>query len=89
MAKKWTNRNTPGALHFVTGNILDRKRIFTQEKYCKAFLKEVQNRRAAGDCKVIAFVLMPDHIHLIVNPRDGDIQTSMGLLKSFSAKKLV
>ena len=32
---------------------------------------------------------MPDHFHLIVNPRDGDIQTWIGELKSFSAKKLV
>ena len=32
---------------------------------------------------------MPDHFHLIANPKDGDIQTAMGTLKSFSAKRIV
>jgi putative transposase len=89
MAKKWTNRNMAGALHFVTGNVLDRKQIFKHEKYCRAFLEEVHARRENRDCKVIAFVVMPDHIHLIVNPREGDIQASMGILKSLSAKKII
>jgi len=33
--------------------------------------------------------LLLDHIHLILNPRDGDIQTHIGILKSFTAKRLV
>jgi len=78
-----------GALHFVTGNIRDRRPIFTSDKYCRAFLEELQDHRAARDCKLIAFVLMPDHMHLIVNPKGGDIQESMGVLKSLSAKKIV
>ena len=41
------------------------------------------------ESKLICFVVMPDHFHLIVNPRDGDIQTWIGELKSLSAKRLV
>lgn len=89
MGKKWKNRNMPGALHFVTGNVLDRKPIFKTDKYCQAFLEELQELRANRACKIIAFVLMPDHIHLIANPKDGDIQTATGIRKSFSAKSIV
>jgi REP element-mobilizing transposase RayT len=32
---------------------------------------------------------MPDHFHLIVNPRDGEIQSWMGELKSRTARRLV
>jgi REP-associated tyrosine transposase len=32
---------------------------------------------------------MPDHFHLIVNSRDGDIQGFCGALKSLGAKKIV
>ena len=32
---------------------------------------------------------MPDHFHLIVNPRDGDIQGFAAALKSLTAKKMV
>ncbi len=29
MARKWSNLNLPGALHYVTGNFLDRTPVFT------------------------------------------------------------
>jgi putative transposase len=88
MAKKWSNRNLPGALHFVTGNVRDRYPIFRQEKACRAFLEEFQILKLKRDCRLIAFVIMPDHFHLIVNPRDGKIREWTGALKSLSAKRL-
>ncbi len=89
MAKKWTNRNLSGALHFVSGNIRDRRPVFKYEKYCRAFLEELQDLRTKGIFKLIAFVLMPEHFHFVANPQNGDIQTATGMLKSFSAKRIV
>ena len=89
MSKKWTNQNLPGALHFVTGNVLNRRQIFRQEKNCIAFLQELQDLRTSHECKVIAFVIMLEHFHLILNPRDGDIQSHTGILKSLSAKQII
>jgi hypothetical protein len=42
-----------------------------------------------GRYKLIAFVLMLDHFHLIINPPDGDIQSAMRDLKGFSARAIV
>ena len=89
MSKKWSNRNLAGALHFVTGNVDKRLPIFCNESACRAFLEECQNLKTKRECKLIAFVIMPDHIHLIVNPRDGNIKEWLGALKSLSAKRLV
>lgn len=89
MAKKWHNKNLPGALHFVTGVILKRQQIFRNAKYCRAFLSALQDLRKNHECKLIAFVLMLDHLHLILNPKNGDIQTATGILKSFSAKAII
>jgi len=89
MAKKWTNRNLSGALHFVSGNIRDRRPVFKYDKYCRAFLEELQDLRTKGKCKIIAFVLMPEHFHFVANPKNGDIQTATGILKCFSAKRIV
>src|SRR5687768_2158774 len=88
MAKKWSNRNLPGALHYVTGNVDQRREIFRQEANCIAFLEELQSLRKKREAKLICFVVMPDHFHLIVNPRDGDIQAWTGALKSLTAKRL-
>ena len=89
MAKKWSNKNLPGALHFVTGNVLNRKAIFRRDLACTAFLKELQYLRTEHQCKVIAFVVMPDHGHCILNPQNGNIQQATGILKSLSAKRIV
>jgi len=89
MAKKWTNENLPGVLHYVTGNVDKRRRIFKSDTNCIAFLEELRAVRQRHESKLICFVIMPEHFHLVTNPRDGDIQTWVGELKSFSAKSLV
>jgi REP-associated tyrosine transposase len=89
MAKKYTNRNLAGVLHYVTGNVEQRRPIFGKDNNCIAFLEEMQALRLKLESKLICFVVMLDHFHLIVNPRDGDIQAWIGELKSKSAKRLV
>jgi len=89
VARKWSNINLPGALHFVTGNVLNRTRIFTDSSLCHAFLDELKSLNQAWPSKLIAYVLMPDHFHLISNPRDGRIKEFIGALKSLSARRIV
>jgi len=89
MARKWSNQNLPGALHFVTGNLLDRIPVFKQEACCYAFLKTCGDLMNEWPSKMIAYVLMPDHFHLVVNPRDGRITQLIGALKSLSARRIV
>ena len=89
MARKWSNQNLPGALHFVTGNLLDRIPVFKQDASCRAFLDVCATLMNQWPCKLTAYVVMPDHIHLIVNPRDGHIRGFVGALKSLSAKHIV
>jgi putative transposase len=88
MARKWSNLNIPGALHYVTGNFLDRLPIFTQEECCKSFIDILSDLLAEWPCKLIAYVLMPDHLHLIVNPEDGRIIEFTGKLKSLAARAI-
>ena len=89
MARKWSNLNLPGALHFVTGNFLDRTKVFTEPACCHSFLEELHATNQKWPSKLIAYVLMPDHFHLISNPRDGRIKEFVGELKSLSAKVIV
>jgi len=88
MTRKWSNQNLPGALHFVTGNIIDRIPIFKDEQYCNGFLEELRGQLTKGPSKLISWVLMPEHFHLIVNPQDGDIKGFVGSLKSLTANRL-
>jgi REP element-mobilizing transposase RayT len=89
MARKWTNLNLPGALHFVTGNRFEPAPVFTDPACCNAFLSELCTLNKRWPSKLIACVLMPDHFHQISNPRDGRIKEFIGALKSLSAKGIV
>jgi REP element-mobilizing transposase RayT len=88
MARKWSNQNLPGALHFVTGNFLDRIPVFKQEACCQSFIDNLATFLNEWPCKLIAYVLMPDHLHMIVNPKDGRIKEFTGKLKSVVAREI-
>jgi putative transposase len=89
MARKWSNLNLPGALHYVTGNCINRLPVFTEPECCRAFLKEFETINKSWPAKLITYVLMPDHFHLISNPRDGRIIEFCRDLKSNAAKAIV
>jgi putative transposase len=89
MARKWSNLNLPGALHFVTGNCINRIPVFTEPECCKAFLEQLKSLMRNWPAKLIVYVLMPDHFHLIANPRDGRIREFCRDLKSKGAKAIV
>lgn len=89
MGRKWTNQNSAGVLHFVTGNFLDRQRIFLQPQCCIAFLRILKATIQSWPSKLVVYVLMPDHFHLICNPRDGRIREFCRDLKSFAGKCIV
>ena len=89
VARKWSNQNLPGALHFVTANFLNRLPIFKDKACCESFISTLTTLLDEWPCKLIAYVLMPDHTHFIVNPRDGRIKEFTGKLKSLSAIAIV
>ena len=89
MAKKWTNKNLAGVLPYVTGNIDKRREIFRSAANCIAFLEELQAIRRKYGSRLVCFVLMPDHFHLIVNLVDGRIRSWIQELKSLTAQRLV
>jgi REP element-mobilizing transposase RayT len=68
---------------------LDRTPVFTDPHNCRVFLAELEKLNGSWPCKLICYVLMPDHLHMIVNPRDGRIKEFTGLLKAVSAKAIV
>ena len=42
MARKWSTLNLPGALHYFTGNFLNRLPVFTEDLCCQAFIDELR-----------------------------------------------
>src|SRR6476660_7655445 len=89
MGKKWKNRNLSGALHYITANCNKRARVFETEGNSVLFFEVIRELKERRPFKLIAYVVMPDHCHLIVNPSDGAITDLTGALKGMSARRII
>lgn len=55
---------------FVTTNTAGRRRLFQVESNAELLLNVLREDRAKGRYRLHAFVLMPDHIHLLLTPAE-------------------
>jgi putative transposase len=48
-----------------------RSRLFVVESHVRLFFKTIYGYRRAGQFQLHAFVVMPEHVHLLITPADG------------------
>jgi putative transposase len=70
----------PGTF-FVSTQTQDRHPIFRKEGNAELFLETLQHYRREGNYRLHAFVVMPDHIHLLLTPTDITLERAMMLIK--------
>ena len=67
---------------FVTSVAASRRRLFQVESTALLFMEVLSHNRARGRFQLHAFVLMPDHIHLILTPaQDISLEKAMQFIK--------
>jgi putative transposase len=72
----------PGAgTYFVTSVTSGRRRLFQVAAHAELFLKTLQLYRKQGHYKLHAFVVMPDHVHLLLTPQGETIERVMAFIK--------
>jgi putative transposase len=59
---------SPPGTYFVTFSTWQRRRLFVVESYVRLFLKTLYGYRRDGRYELHAFVLMPEHVHLMLTP---------------------
>ncbi|MFY9675777.1 MAG: transposase, partial [Terriglobales bacterium] len=71
----------PGT-YFVTLTTWNCRRLFQVENYARLFLKTLFHYRREGQYLLHAFVLMPDHVHLLHTPApDITVERAVQLIK--------
>jgi putative transposase len=65
---KPTRNLNPHGTYFVTFSTWQRHRLFVVESYVRLFLKTLYVYRRQGRFELHAFVLMPEHVHLLLTP---------------------
>jgi putative transposase len=76
-----------GQSYFVSTQTADRKPFFRHERWATLFLDVLDGYRGAFGLH--AFVLMPDHVHLLITPHES-LERAVQLIKggfSFRAKR--
>ena len=79
---KPTRMMSPPGTYFVTFITWQRRRLFVVEPYVKLFLKTLYRYRRHGRFQLHAFVLMPEHVHLMLTPAsDVTLERAIQLIK--------
>jgi REP element-mobilizing transposase RayT len=81
MTERFNRSGREGVLHYVTINIRDRRKAFISAANALAACLELRRHCDEYPARLIAYVVMPEHLHLIVNPRDGDINRFLSQFK--------
>ncbi|MEK6281006.1 MAG: transposase [Acidobacteriota bacterium] len=79
----------PNLVHYVTGVTHARVPIFRNEHACLLFIEALAATRLKEPFKLIGYVLMPDHFHLLANPLRLDISVIIGRLKGRAASLIL
>lgn len=75
------------ALHFVTSTTVNCIKIFDNEKYYKILIDAIKFYQTQNRIKIIAYVFLPNHFHMIV--QSNELVNIMKLIKSYSAKQII
>ena len=68
--------------YFITTVTANRRRLFQVEQNALLFLDVLHTHRTKGTLQLHAFVIMPDHAHLLLTPApDISLEKTMQLLK--------
>ena len=75
--------------HYVTGVTYARVPIFRRDEIYSLFIEALSETRFKDPFKLIGYVLMPDHFHLLANPIELNISKVVGKLKGRSASRIL
>lgn len=67
-----------------------RLKLFQKPEIARLFLDELRKWKQEHGVKVLAYVIMPDHVHMVLYPtRPMKIGKAIGELKSLSARQML
>jgi putative transposase len=79
-----------GTARFITFSCFRRFEYLTNKASCQAVVDELLFLRENHGVKLLGFVFMPDHVHLVLLPPDGlQLGRAIGQLKGRSSQRIL
>ena len=79
----------PNIVHYVTSVTYGRVPVFRNDHACSLVIDALSITRLKEPCKLIGYVIMPDHFHMLANPLGLDISIVTGRFKGRSASAIL
>ncbi|MHB8901101.1 MAG: transposase [Thermoguttaceae bacterium] len=71
--KRIKHYDEPGDFHELTFSCYHRWKLLTNNAWRVFLARAIDNAFIAEDCRLAAFVFMPEHVHLLMYPADGSV----------------
>jgi len=81
--------NDPNTFHYVTLVTHNRVPVFRSQQPCETLVDTLREVREKYPYKLIGYVIMPDHVHAIVNNRTDTISDWLRRVRGNSARKIL
>ena len=83
--------NTPGEPHELTYSCFRRRKFLSKDRTREYFIQAVRNARTTYGFHLWAYVIMPEHVHMIIFPPDEkyDVSTIQKSIKQSVARKAI
>lgn len=76
-----------GTARFITFSTYRRRPVLLADEACKTLASEINRMRLDLNIKLLGYVFMPDHVHLVLFPPDGsELGKIIGQAKARSAR---
>ena len=76
-------------VYFVTTHTWQRRALFQEEQPAQILLAQILDCRGRGFYSLHAFVIMPDHLHLLITPAEAvSLEKTMQMIKGGSAYRI-
>jgi putative transposase len=74
--KQVRHYNIIGHAHELTFSCFQKEQFLNSDSACEFFIESLERARETKKIKIIAFVLMPEHVHLLIFPENEEITIS-------------
>ena len=81
--RRFPGNNLPS---FITTNTSERRRIFTDAPTCDLLIRIIYEVRSETQFRLLAFAIMPDHLHSILSPPESGLGKAVQLIKGRFAR---
>jgi len=83
--------NLPNHAHFLTFSCYHRQQLLTSEDVLRLLTKTWDEARRRGDFDIWSYVILPEHVHLLIYPRNEkyEMSTILRLLKEQFTHRVV